>query len=239
MFGHLLMSTPAALLPPNEAERLATLRHYNILTAPPEGVFLSLTAFAAHLFAVPLSFVALVDEHEVCFPVAHGMERMRSMPRAQALCATAILHTHPVVYENLSAAPQAGPDGEAIRSALALGNGFYAAAPLRMPDGHSIGVLCLASPAPRQLSAAEQDTLSDIADLTALVIAVRHLCLATPELGADEWRVASGQLQQALAALRIQSNESRSQHELQTQVPETVLQAVRKGLLALRITLAE
>jgi hypothetical protein len=140
------IATPAALLPPDDAARLRTLRHYDLFSTPPDDAFVDLVAFAAHVFQLPLAFLALVDAHEVRFHAQSGIPRLTAVPRAQALCSAAILHPYATAYENLATTPQTGADAHAIRAALALGNGFYAAAPLRMPDGHVIGVMWPASP---------------------------------------------------------------------------------------------
>ncbi|MDB5233106.1 MAG: hypothetical protein JWR44_99 [Hymenobacter sp.] len=233
------MSTSAALLPPDEAERLRTLRHYNFLAAPPEDVFYNLVGLAAEVFDQPVSFIALVDEHEVRFPVRHGNFDMPSVPRAQALCSSAILHPHAVAYENLAAATQTGPDAPAIRAALAQGNGFYAAAPLCMPDGRPIGVLCLAGPEPRSFGPDEEEVLEAIADVTSLAIAVRHLCLATPELGTDQWPAMRRHLCHDLEALRTQMQELLSRHGRHIPVSTSVLAPVQLGLQGLRMVLVE
>jgi GAF domain-containing protein len=227
------------LLPPDEAERLATLRHYDFLADPPDDVFHDLLALAAQLFSQPLSFLALVEEHKVHFPAGHGLPPMPPLPRAQALCSSAILHPGAMAYENLAAAAQTGADAPAIRAALALGNGFYAAAPLRMPDGRSIGVLCLLGPEPRRFNTAEEEVLETIAEVASLSIAVRHLCLATPELGPDQWQSVRGRLRHDVLSLRTLVDELSAQHGSGAPVPTAVLRPVQRRLEALRIVLAD
>ncbi|MFC7669585.1 GAF domain-containing protein [Hymenobacter humi] len=177
------MLTPAALLHPDESERLRTLQHYDFMAAPPEDVFTDLVALSAQVFGQPQAFLALVDEDEVHFPVWHGVPAMPPVARAQALCSTAILYPHAVAYQDLATAPQGGADAPAIRAVLSKGAGFYAAAPLTMPDGRPIGVLCLVGPRPRSFDAAEQEVLEAIANVASLAIAVRHLCQSIPEPG--------------------------------------------------------
>jgi GAF domain-containing protein len=230
--------TPDALLPPDEAARLGTLRHYDVFSTAPDDVFNDLVALAAHAFQLPLAFLALVDEQQVCFHAQYGTA-LTAVPRAQALCSSAILHPHVTAYENLAATPQTGADAQAIRAALALGNGFYAAAPLRMPDGHTIGVFCLAGPQPRSFSADEQLVLEALAEVTSLGIAVRHLCRATPEFGPDEWADVRLRLCADLRTLRQQLNGLLAQHASQVPLPAAVLEPLRLGLQVLRMALAD
>ncbi|MBF9142863.1 GAF domain-containing protein [Hymenobacter properus] len=233
------MSAPASLVPSYEAERLQSLRHYNFLAGPPDDVFYAVVALAAQVFGQPLSFVALVDAGEVIFPVQHGSGPMPSVPRAQALCSSAILAPGVVAYENLTATALTGADAPAIGAAVAQGNAFYAAAPLRMPDGYQIGVLCLMGPQPRSFSQAEAEVLEAMASVFSVALGVRHLCLETPELGSEEWAVIRARLGAGLAALHGQAQELLLAHGAAVPVPAAVLEPLRLGLLELNLGLAE
>jgi hypothetical protein len=233
------MNTPASLLPPNEADRLQTLRHYQVLDAPLDDVFQELVKLSALLFNQPLSFLAIVDEHEVLFPALHGAAHMRPVPRAKALCSTAIHFPHATAYENLTASAQDGVDATAIRAALANGAAFYAAAPLRMPDRNCIGVLCLMGPTPRPFAPSEESTLEAIADVTSVCLAVRHLCRSTPELGPEMWASMASRLCRDLHALQRQVSEMLPLFGEGTPVPFAVLRAVQQQLQALRLVLAQ
>jgi GAF domain-containing protein len=79
-----------APLPPNEAERLQTLREYNILDTPPEVAFERITALAAQVFHVPISLVSLVDADRQWFKACFGVD-MRQTSREMSFCAHAIL----------------------------------------------------------------------------------------------------------------------------------------------------
>ena len=52
-----------APLPPNEAQRLAALRRYNVLDTAPEAAFDDLTRLAAQLCGTPISLISLIDEN--------------------------------------------------------------------------------------------------------------------------------------------------------------------------------
>lgn len=232
------MVTPAALLPPGEAERLRTLRHYNLLAAPPEVVFQQLVALAAHVFGLPEAFLALVDAHHVRYPAAYG-GGLPPVPRGEALCASALLHPRAVAYENLALASQSGPDAPAVCAVLAQGVRFYAAAPLRMPNGHTIGVLCLAGPHPRSFSPAEKEVLEALADIASLTIAVRHRYRATPALGPEQWQTVQHRVRHDLHALRMLLRDLLEQHGAQAPVPPAVLHPLLRRLQALRVVLSE
>ncbi len=231
------MLTPASLLPPDEAERLATLQHYDFPAAAPDNVFRDLVAFCASLFNLSHAFLALVEAQQVSFPVVHGVLAVAPIPRSEALCSSAILYPRATAYENLVMAPQTGADAPAIRAVLAAGGGFYAAAPLVMPDGRRIGVLCLVGAQPRLFGAAEQEALEDLAALASIAIAVHHLCQATPELGPSQWKAVRHHLHHDLQALGTQLGSLQAEHGTPVPVPAAVLHPVRSRLQALRVVL--
>ena len=233
------MNTPASLLPLDEAERLQTLRQYQVLSAPLDDVFQDLVKLSALLFNMPLAFLAIVDEHEVLFPALHGAAYLRPVPRANALCSVAIHYPHAIAYENLPAAAQNGIDAQAIRAALDEGAAFYAGAPLRMPDHNCVGVLCLMGPTPRPFVPSEEAALEAIADVASLCLAVRHLCRSTPELGPKLWATLAGRLCRDLQALQRQVGEMLQLFGRGAPVPFPVLRAVQQQLQALRIVLAQ
>ena len=53
--------------PPQEAQRLAAVRRYDILDTPPDGAFDRVTRIAARIFAVPISIVSIVDADRIWF----------------------------------------------------------------------------------------------------------------------------------------------------------------------------
>ena len=57
-------ATTSWLLPPNEAERLSTLRRYADASCLYEPVFDGLVDLTARIFNLPVAFVALVDAPE-------------------------------------------------------------------------------------------------------------------------------------------------------------------------------
>jgi hypothetical protein len=62
------------LTPPNEAERLAAVRRYDILDTPPDGAFDRITRIAARLFDVPIAIVSIVDHDRIWFKSHHGLD---------------------------------------------------------------------------------------------------------------------------------------------------------------------
>ncbi|MBA2380603.1 MAG: GAF domain-containing protein [Chloroflexi bacterium] len=161
-----------AIIPSDEAERLAAIRRYDILDTPPDGAFDRITALAARLFNVPIAIVSIVDHDRIWFKSHHGLD-VDEIERLPGLCASAILQPGPWIVAN------APIDPRALANPLVAGEfglKFYAAAPLRTADGHNLGTLCVLDFQPRQLTADETATLED---LSAMVMSELDLRLAT------------------------------------------------------------
>lgn len=105
-----------------------------------------LVRLAADLFDVPVALVSRVDEGDVAFAVAHGIEEAQA-PRDATFCARTIECADTMIVED------AHEDGRFADSPMVTGPpyiGFYAGAVLRGPNGYPFGTLCLIDYAPRQ-----------------------------------------------------------------------------------------
>jgi sigma-B regulation protein RsbU (phosphoserine phosphatase) len=153
-----------------ERDRMAAVRRYQILDTPPDGTFDRITRLAAAVFGVPIAIVSIVDEDRIWFKSAYGLD-LTEIPRHPGLCASAVLQLEPHILAD------ARLDPVALTNPLVAGEfglRFYAAAPLVISGGHSLGTLCVLDFEPRQLSAAERSTLQDF---SALVVAELELRL--------------------------------------------------------------
>lgn len=195
--------TPDSLLPPNELERLRTLRRYDIEQSLNEPVFDAFVNLATRLFRTPISLVALVEEDEVLYPGNQGLPGLAGQPRGEAICSVVVQQNKAVVITDLAINDPRLLTEAAYAAAWAKGLRFYAGAPVRMPDQRSIGTLCVIDRQPRSFSPAEQQALSQVAELMGQTIAVWHLCLSDPELGATRWQILRAVVQEQLEALVI------------------------------------
>jgi two-component sensor histidine kinase len=146
-------------IPPNEAERLAAVRRYDILDTPPDGAFDRITRIAARLFQVPISIVSIVDEDRIWFKSHHGLD-VEEIPRKPGLCASAILDNKPWLLTD------ARTDPRSLTNPLVAGEfglRFYAGVPLRTHDGHNLGTLCVIDHKPRPITQSDIEQLSDLA----------------------------------------------------------------------------
>ncbi len=159
-----------------ELARLRALERYAILDTLPEEAFDRLATLAARLFTAPMALISLVDQDRQWFKACMGMD-LRETDRSLSFCAHA-LHSPEVLV-----IPDALQDPRFAQNALVTGHPnirFYAGAPLRTPDGFTLGTLCVLSDVPREgISDLERCTLQDLAamvmDELELRVAKAHL----------------------------------------------------------------
>jgi PAS domain S-box-containing protein len=126
-------------VPPDEAERLAALRRYEILDTAPEEAFDRIAGLVASLFSVPFAFISFVDAERLWFKSRVGMTTGQ-LPRDIGFCSYVIMGGDVMVV------PDALQDDRFRESPMVLEKPhirFYAGAPLTTPDGYRVGTLCL------------------------------------------------------------------------------------------------
>lgn len=166
-------ASPAAPIPARETERLAALRRYRVLDTPEEEAFDRLVRLARELFDAESADVSLVDEFRQWLKAHAGPPGAREVARSSSFCAHAILGADVFVV------PDARRDARFRTNPLVLdapGIRFYAGAPLRTPDGHNLGALCVISSAPRRgFSAADRRKLRALADMAMSELELRRV----------------------------------------------------------------
>ena len=178
----------ASAVPDEEQARLAAVRRYDVLDTPPDGAFERITAVAARLFDVPISIISIVDADRIWFKSHHGLEA-DEIGRDPGLCASAILEDSPWLITDARADPRT------LANPLVAGEfglQFYAGAPLRTHDGHNLGTLCVIDREPREVTAEEARTLTDLASVVMDELELRLSARRTLSLEAELRHQAEG-----------------------------------------------
>jgi sigma-B regulation protein RsbU (phosphoserine phosphatase) len=171
----------SGVVPANEAARLSAVRRYDILDTPPDGAFDRITAVAARLFGVPISIVSIVDTDRIWFKSHHGLD-VEEIGRDPGLCASAILDNRPWVITDAKFDPRT------LANPLVAGDfglRFYAGSPLRTHDGFNLGTLCVIDHEPREMSAEEIATLTDLAAVVVDELELRLSARRTVQLESE------------------------------------------------------
>ncbi|MEN9572751.1 MAG: hypothetical protein RL514_606 [Verrucomicrobiota bacterium] len=158
-----------AAKPPDEAQRLASLRGLNLLDTAPQERFERLTRVAKSLADVPIAYISFVDENRQWFMSCQGLSA-KETPREVAFCAHVVVLRQVLIIPDTLLDPRFAEnplvtEGPRIR--------FYAGYPLILPDGSCIGTLCFVDTRPRQFSPAMLRGFQDLADIVQQEIATK------------------------------------------------------------------
>ena len=160
-----------APLPDNEAQRLQTLRLYDVLDSEPEQAFDDITAASAQIFGTPICLITLVDENRQWFKSSYGLDAEQT-GRDVAFCAHAILGDDTFVIED------ARFDRRFTDNPLVTGEPgirFYAGAPLTVADNARLGTLCVIDSTPRAIDAERLKILEVLRDAVVTHLELRRL----------------------------------------------------------------
>jgi len=148
-----------APIPPDEADRLAALRSFDLLDTPPETEYDDLTRLAALVCETPIALISLVDPCRQWFKSHFGLDA-KETHRDIAFC------SHAILQDDLFIVPDTFEDVRFKDNPLVTGEPnirFYAGMPLTEPEGHNLGTLCVIDRVPRILNPQQQDGLRSLA----------------------------------------------------------------------------
>ncbi|MDQ1089697.1 GAF domain-containing sensor histidine kinase [Siphonobacter sp. SORGH_AS_1065] len=180
------MITPT--IPLNEAQRLATLRDYDILDSLPEPAYDAITRLASQICGTPISLITLIDQNRQWFKSTLGVQGQET-PRSESFCAHAILNPHsPLIVED------ARLDDRFRDNPLTMGEPFvvfYAGIPLVTPNGYAMGTLCVIDQKPNCLSTHQLQALQDLSNQVVLLLELRKQYLQANQAREEKTRFLS------------------------------------------------
>ena len=147
-------------IPPNEEQRIAALRRFQILDTLPEQAYDDITRLASQICGTPIALISLVDGERQWFKSKVGLA-VSETPRNMAFCG----HTLSTP-DNLLIVPDASEDERFVNNPLVTGAPdirFYAGAPLSTSEGEVLGTLCVIDDKPRSLSQEQIHALQALA----------------------------------------------------------------------------
>ncbi len=193
--------TPRAghvLDPVREARRQAALEAYHVLDTRPEQAYDDIVRLAVTICATPGALISLIDHERQWFKARLGVD-VEQTPRSHAVCDYAIRTPGQllVVGDTRADARFAHIDirleGKPMR--------FYAGMPLRSPDGHALGTVCVLDTVPRDLDAKQREGLEVLARQTQHLLELRRYAHQQRRLLAEREAFAQG-LEEARADLQ-------------------------------------
>ncbi|WP_445682435.1 GAF domain-containing protein [Radicibacter daui] len=164
------MQAPA--FPDDEEFRTLALDGLNLLDTDPDPAFDTIVALGKALFDVPTCLVTLIDRDRQWFKARVGLEATET-PRNISFCG------HAILARDVFIIPDAREDARFHDNPLVTGAPFirfYAGAPILLPNGYTIGTVCLLSPEPRPVfSTAQAARLASLAEMVVTIISVGAL----------------------------------------------------------------
>ena len=157
-------------IPLNEHERLAALRHYNVLDTLPEQEFDDLTQLAAEICGTSIALISLVDSDRQWFKSRVGIDAAET-PRDISFCG------HVVADGLMLNVTDATQDSRFADNPLVLQEPnirFYAGIPLTIPDRYTLGTLCVIDRQPKTLTAQQIQQLEALARLVISQLELRR-----------------------------------------------------------------
>jgi len=152
----------SAPIPPNEEERLNALNKLELMDSLPEEIFDGITKIAAEITGTPIALLNLVGKEYQYTKSKVGMELSR-LPRELAFCSHTI-----AITDDILIIPDARFDKRFQGNPLTSGDSpivFYAGVPVKDPDGHALGSLCVIDRDRRELAPSKIDALKALGKL--------------------------------------------------------------------------
>jgi len=150
-------------VPDNELLRLEKLKDYQILDTHSEDTFDKLALLAAQIFNTSSAYINFVDKERVFVKSNVSMLLMDDVPRAESLCTIAIKNDNVTLFTDTLTVPEL-----ISNPALPIDDvRFYAGAPLKSPEGHNVGTICVVDSKPGE---ATEEQLTMLKTLASIVI---------------------------------------------------------------------
>lgn len=179
------MRCPSAL--PNENERLAALAQYGLSSDCPLPSLDPVVQLAIRAFNVPAAAVNMIGRDEVFLAASEGIGDFDNS-RDVSFCAHAITQDEVLVVED-ARLDERFHDNPLVTGANPIR--FYAGVPVRSPDGHALGALCVIDSRPHS-SFPEEDRarLKDLAKLVSDRLELRRIEVGSKQGGRQFDRIA-------------------------------------------------
>lgn len=145
----------------DEYGRQSALDRLAVVETAIEEPFEQIVELVKATFSVPICAVSLIDHQRQWFKAFRGLQ-VNTTPREIAFCDYAIRAEKPFVVAD------ATQDERFCDNPLVLGAPFirsYLGCPLKLPDGHIVGTLCIIDQKPRTFTAQEIAILTHFANL--------------------------------------------------------------------------
>ena len=149
-------------IPDNELDRVIALERYGMLDTPTDIVLDGIAQAAADLCQTPTALISLVDPTRQWVKSCVGMD-VKETPRDLAFCSHAILEPTELMVVRDASVDERFCNNPLVNDDPKIR--FYAGKPLVTKDNFALGTLCVIDYRPRELSDAQKNGLSRLAQV--------------------------------------------------------------------------
>ncbi|MBO6586894.1 MAG: GAF domain-containing protein [Gracilimonas sp.] len=164
------MPDTSALIPENEFERALKLSEYDIDYSEIHGKLDDLTRLAAHVAGTPISLINLLDTTTQWTVSKVGLDVLQT-PREETVCQYVVLDDESLEVEDMTE-DERFKDKEYVKNSPHIK--YYYGVPLKTPDGHRIGAMCVMDTDEHDLTPEKESFLKIIANEVITRIEYEH-----------------------------------------------------------------
>lgn len=153
-----------------ENARVVALNSYAILDTLPEKEYDDITFLASMICDTPMALISLIDKDRQWLKSNHGFDK-KETPREFAFCAHAINDKDNTFVVNDARIDERFQDNPMVTSDPNLV--FYAGVPLKTPEGHPIGTLCVLDVKPKVFTESQKKALEILSNQVLKLLELR------------------------------------------------------------------
>ncbi len=197
----------------NEQHRLEKLRDYRILDTHSEDTFDKIALMASQVFNASSAFIVFVDEKRVFIKSNLSSTNYNEVPRETSVVSRVIEQDNVYVVNDFNDHPEFSNN-----PFISISNGarFYAAAPLKTPEGYRVGAIIVSHSEPREASDLEIEMLKNLAKIVVDKLENRLRYRKTIESQIDLMNIALHEIKNPLASIKL-ANEIISKDRTKTE----------------------
>lgn len=156
------LKKPVYYVPNTEDLRLEKLRDYQILDTHSEDTFDKISLMASQVFNCPNAFITFIDDKRAFLKSNLSSLDINEVPREGTLAYTTLLNDNVTVFNDTKTHKEL--ENHAF---VKSDNGvrFFAGAPIKTPEGYTVGVISVSDEVPREVTNLQLDMLKTLSKL--------------------------------------------------------------------------
>jgi signal transduction histidine kinase len=202
---------------------LEKLKDYQILDTHSEDTFDKIALLAAQIFNTPSAYINFVDKDRVFVKSNISLLQIQDVPRVDSICTIAIANDNVTVFNDTLLAPELA-DNQNI--ADEDGVRFYAAAPLKSPEGYNVGTICVADSKPSEPTEEQLTMLKTMASIIVDKLENRLRYRKSIESQVNLMNIALHEIKNPLASIKLANEIISKKPESAERMTENIHSAV-------------